>query len=94
MAAIKSMAALFTAFDRPNYQKLIPQHPVKARWANSTKVYEKRYEHTSPPIIKTSIPPGWISSTVIMERMFLTTSHHELSDGQLENHGMGNETGT
>ena len=26
MAAIKSMAALFTAFDRPNYQKLIPQH--------------------------------------------------------------------
>ena len=28
MAAIKSMAALFTAFDRPNYQKLIPQHVV------------------------------------------------------------------
>ena len=28
MAAIKSMAALFTAFDRPNYQKLIPQHIV------------------------------------------------------------------
>ena len=26
MAAIKSMAALFTAFDRPNYQKLIPQY--------------------------------------------------------------------
>lgn len=28
MAAIKSMAALFTAFDRPNYQKLIPKHIV------------------------------------------------------------------
>ena len=28
MAAIKSMAALFTAFDRPNYQKLLPQHIV------------------------------------------------------------------
>ena len=28
MAAIKSMAALFTAFDRPHYQKLIPQHIV------------------------------------------------------------------
>ena len=26
MAAIKSMAALFTAFDRQKYQKLIPQH--------------------------------------------------------------------
>ena len=28
MAAIKSIAALFTAFDWPNYQKLIPQHIV------------------------------------------------------------------
>ena len=28
MAAIKSMAALFTALDRPNYQKLIPRHIV------------------------------------------------------------------
>ena len=28
MAAIKSMAALFTGFDRPNYQKLMPQHIV------------------------------------------------------------------
>ena len=28
MAAIKSMAALFTAFDRQKYQKLIPQHFV------------------------------------------------------------------
>ena len=28
MAAIKSMAALFTAFDRQKYQKLIPQHVV------------------------------------------------------------------
>ena len=28
MAAIKSMAALFTAFDRQKYQKLIPQHIV------------------------------------------------------------------
>lgn len=26
IAAIKSMAALFSAFDRQNYQKLIPQH--------------------------------------------------------------------
>ena len=26
VAAIKEMAAIFTAFDRPNYQKLIPQH--------------------------------------------------------------------
>ena len=28
MGAIKSMAALFTAFDRPKYQKLIAQHIV------------------------------------------------------------------
>lgn len=28
IAAIKKMAALFTAFDRPKYQKLIPQHLV------------------------------------------------------------------
>lgn len=28
IAAIKQMAALFTAFDRPKYQKLIPQHIV------------------------------------------------------------------
>lgn len=28
MAAIKSMAALFTVFDWPNYQKLIPRHIV------------------------------------------------------------------
>ena len=48
-------------------------HPVKGTKANSTKVYEKRYEHASPPIIKTSIPPGWIPSTVIMEGMFLIT---------------------
>ena len=46
-------------------------HPVKGTKANSIKVYEKRYEHASPPIIKTSIPPGWIPSTVIMEGMFL-----------------------
>ena len=26
MAAIKKMAAIFTAFDRPNYTKIIPQH--------------------------------------------------------------------
>ena len=26
IAAIKSMAAVFTAYDRPNYQKLIAQH--------------------------------------------------------------------
>ena len=26
IAAIKSMAALFTAYDRPNYQKLVAQH--------------------------------------------------------------------
>lgn len=28
MGAIKSMATLFAAFDRPNYQKLIPEHIV------------------------------------------------------------------
>lgn len=28
IGAIKSIAALFTAFDRPKYQKLIPQHAV------------------------------------------------------------------
>ena len=43
-------------------------HQVKGTKANSTKVHEKRYEHASPPIIKTSIPPGWIPST---EGMFL-----------------------
>ena len=45
-------------------------HPVKGTKANSTKVYEKRYEHASPPIINTSIPPGWIPSTVIMRECF------------------------
>ena len=28
VAAIKTIAALYTAFDRPNYQKLIPQHII------------------------------------------------------------------
>ena len=46
-------------------------HPFKGAKANSTKVYEKRYEHASPTIIRTSTPPGWIPAAVIMEGMFL-----------------------
>jgi len=45
--------------------------PVKGTKANSTKVFEKRYEHTSPSVFITSIPPGWVPTAIIMEGMFL-----------------------
>lgn len=44
---------------------------VKGSKANSTKVYENRYEHAYPPVIRTSLPPGWVPTSVIMEGMFL-----------------------
>ena len=46
-------------------------NPTKGTKANTTKVYEKRYELVIPPIIRTSLPPAWIPTTVIMEGMFL-----------------------
>ena len=46
-------------------------NPVKGAKANTTKVYEKRYEQASPPVFRTSVPPGWIPATVVMEGMFL-----------------------
>ena len=42
----------------------------KGTKANTTTVYEKRYQCT-PPIITTSYPLGWVPSTVVMEGMFL-----------------------
>lgn len=44
---------------------------MKGTKANSTKVYEKRY--ASIPVIRSSLPSGWIPSTVIMEACFLLT---------------------
>ena len=46
-------------------------NPVKGTKANSTKVYENRYEHAHPPIMRSSLPSGWIPTSVIMEGMFL-----------------------
>ena len=43
---------------------------MKGTKANTTHVYNKRYECT-PPIITTSFPQGWVPSTVVMEGMFL-----------------------
>ena len=45
--------------------------PVKGTKANTTKAYEKRYEHAFPPVFRSSIPPRWIPTTVVMEGMFL-----------------------
>ena len=42
----------------------------KGTKANTTHVYERRYE-CIPPIITTSFPPGWVPSAVVMEGMFL-----------------------
>ena len=60
-------------------------HPVKGTKANSTKVFEKRYKNASPPIIRTTIPPGWIPAAVIMEGMFLInttpwSAHNSMGD--------------
>ena len=46
-------------------------NPVKGNKANSTKVYENRYKHSHPPVLRTSIPLGWAPTSVIMEGMFL-----------------------
>ena len=46
-------------------------HLNKGSKANTTTVYAKRYENTTPSIITTSFPPGWVPSTVIIEGMFL-----------------------
>lgn len=45
--------------------------PMKGTKSNTTKVYEKRYEHAFPPIIHTTFPTGWNPDTVITEGMFL-----------------------
>lgn len=45
--------------------------PTKGTKANSTKVYEKRYESVSPPIISTSLPQAWAPDAVIVEGMFM-----------------------
>lgn len=48
-------------------------HPVKDTKSTTTKVYEKQYEHTTPTIITTALPQGWLpdSDTVVIEGMFL-----------------------
>ena len=46
-------------------------NPTKGTKANSTKVYEKRYESVSPPIFRTSLPQTWTPDAVIIEGMFL-----------------------
>ena len=51
--------------------QILQANQLKALKANSTKAYEKRYEHASPPVIRTTLPPEWIPTTVVMEGMFL-----------------------
>lgn len=45
--------------------------PVKGNKSNITKVVQKRYEKATPPIISTSLKPGWVPDSVVMEGMFL-----------------------
>ena len=45
--------------------------PTKGAKSNTTKVYEKRYEHASPPVFHASFPTDWRPDAVIMEGMFL-----------------------
>lgn len=49
----------------------IDGNPVKGAKSNTTKVLEKRYRDTIPPILTTSLKSGWIPDTVVMEGMFL-----------------------
>ncbi len=48
----------------------IDGNPVKGNKANTTKVYEKRYDKANPSIMTTSLPE-WAPETVVMEGMFL-----------------------
>ena len=59
--------------------------PIKGAKANTTKVYEKRYAHATPPIITTSLTAGWSPDSVITEGMFLInitpwSSHKTMGD--------------
>ena len=59
--------------------------PIKGAKANTTKVYEKRYAHATPPIITTSLTAGWSPDSVITEGMFLInitpwSSHTTMGD--------------
>ena len=45
--------------------------PTKGAKCNTTKVYEKRYEHASPPVFHASFPTDWRPDAVVMEGMFL-----------------------
>lgn len=55
--------------------------PVKGTKANSTKAYEKHDGHASPPVIRTTLPPEWIPTTVVMEGMFFN-QHHSMECSQ------------
>ena len=46
-------------------------HPIKGTKSNTTKVLEKRYENTTPQIILTALPAGWVPDATIIEGMFL-----------------------
>lgn len=45
--------------------------PTKGSKSNTTNSLEKRYQHSTPSVILTSLPSGWIPDAVLMEGMFL-----------------------
>ena len=47
----------------------------KGTKANTTKVYENRYDTTPKPIILTILPKDWTPTVVIMEGMFLINNN-------------------
>ena len=56
----------------PRAIAIVDGKPIKGAKANTTKIYEKRYAHATPPII-TSLTDGWSPESVITEGMFLLT---------------------
>jgi hypothetical protein len=59
--------------------------PTKGSKSNTTSSLEKRYQHSTPSVILTSLPSGWIPESVLMEGMFLINikpwiAHKKLGD--------------
>ena len=60
-------------------------HPIKGTKANTTKVFDKRYENVTPPIIRTAIPTDWVPEATVIEGMFLInitpwSAHHNIGE--------------
>ena len=45
--------------------------PIKGTKSSTTNCLEKRCQHSTPPVILTSLQSNWVPDTVIMEGMFL-----------------------